>query len=401
MVELRRTKHSVPVSRSVAPTSAPTNGSALELRIHKVATKEELDRFIILPAELPGKRLNYVPPVWKDEQAFHDPVRNPELNGCDAVRFLAFRGVDVVGRVMGIIHGRYNALKSERTARFYQLDCIKDQVVATELLSAVEQWARDLGADHMIGPFGFSDKDPQGVQVEGFEHLPVIATATNPEFLPGLIEAKGYAKYADAVTYRVAVPDALPELYSRITERLLNGGRYRLLGFTSRRQLKPWIVPVLRLVNETYQHLLGFVPMDEPGMRKLADQYLPVLDPTLVKVVVDEQQLPVAFVVAMPDMSKGLQEAKGRLFPIGWWHILRAMRSTDQLDLFLGAVRPDLQGRGFTCALGVHLMAAARKRGMTHIDSHLVLESNTRMRGELERLGGTIWKRYRIYSRSL
>ncbi|MCB0770841.1 MAG: hypothetical protein KDC00_10605 [Flavobacteriales bacterium] len=373
----------------------------MELRISRVHSTVELRRYIHLPAELPGKRSNYVPPIWKDEHVFHDPQRNLELNSCRTVRFMAYQDDRAVGRVMGIVHERHNELHKELSARFYQLDCIEDPSVAAALLGSVETWARELGMDRIIGPFGLSDKDPQGVQVEGFEHLPVIATATNPAYLPGLIELQGYAKFTDAVVYRVDVPAVLPELYTRVSERLLTGGRFRLLSFTSRRQLKPWVIPVLRLVNETYQDLLGFVTMDESAMRKLADQYLPVLDPKLVKIVIDEQLHVVAFVVAMPDMSAGIVKANGRLFPLGWWHILQAMKRTDQLDLFLGAVRKDVQGRGFTCALGVYLMAAARERGLTHIDSHLVLETNHRMRAELDRLGGKVWKRYRIYSKAL
>ena len=373
----------------------------MEPRISRVSTAAEQRRFIHLPADLPGRRGNYVPPIWKDERDFHDPDRNPELESCDTVRFMAHMGDRVVGRVMGIVHRPYNQLKKERTARFYQLDCIDDPAVAAALIKAVESWAKERGMDRVIGPFGLSDKDPQGVQVEGFEHLPVIATATNPAYLPGLIEAQGYVKFTDAVVYRVEVPAVLPELYTRVSERLLTGGRFRLLSFTSRRQLKSWVMPVLRLVNETYQDLLGFVTMDEPAMQKLADQYIPILDPKLVKIVIDEQLQPVAFVVAMPDMSAGIVKAKGRLFPLGWWHILQAMKHTEQLDLFLGAVRKDLQGRGFTGALGVHLMAAARDRGLRCIDSHLVLETNHRMRAELDRLGGHVWKRYRIYTKAL
>ncbi len=375
--------------------------SAATIRLEEVVSRKQLRTFIHLPAQLADRRANYVPPIWADEVAFHDPKKNPGLADCDVVRFLAWHGDRCVGRVMGIIHNTYNTRNGERTARFYQLDVTDDKLVTAALIGTVEHWARARGMDRVIGPFGLSDKDPQGVQVEGFEHLPILATPTNPPFLPRYIEALGYAKLADAVVYKLPIPAELPAVYHAIAARLTRSGELRVVPFTSRKQLRPWILPVLRLVNVTYQDLLGFVPMTEAEMTKLAAQYMPVLDPAFVKVVADRANEPVAFVVAMPDMSKGMQKANGRVFPFGFIHLLLAMRRAKQLDLFLGAVRPDLQGRGLTCLLGVELMRTAKERGFTHIDSHLVLESNMRMRAEVERLGGWIWKRYRVFGKHL
>jgi len=255
--------------------------------------------------------------------------------------------------------------------------------------------------DRIVGPFGLSDKDPQGFQVQGFEHLPVLATPTNPPHLPEILSALGYAPFFDALSYRLPIPDELPEIYFRIAQRVTDQGHFHLVPITSKRALRPWVLPVLRLVNMAYADLYGFIPMTELEMKHLADQYMVLLDPRLVKLVVDQHDEPMAFVVAMPDMSEGLQQARGRIWPFGWWHILRSMRRSRQLDLFLGAVHPSVQGRGLTCLLGVELMAEARRRGMEVMDSHLVLESNVRMRAELERLGASIYKRYRVFQRTL
>jgi len=366
-----------------------------------VRTKADLRTFIRLPASLPGKRPNYVPPLWSEEAAWHDPRRNPALRDCATVRFLVRDKGVVTGRVMGLIHGAYNAEHQERTARFYQLDAVDHAPTVRLLLGGVEDWARGQGMDRIIGPFGSSDKDPQGLQVEGFEHVPVIATATNPSYLPGLVEACGYSKHTDCVSYQLRVPEKVPERYHRVAAYVLRSEGSRVLTFKNRRALKPWIVPVLDLVNHTYSDLLGFVPLSGPEMRKLADSYLPLLDPEFVVVVVDPSDRPVAFVVAVPDLSEGLQRAGGRLFPFGVLHILRAMRRARQLDLLLGAVRRDHQGHGLTGVLGVHLLAKARERGFSTIDSHLVLETNTRMRAQMERLGGTVYKRFRIYGKAL
>ncbi|MBK7945915.1 MAG: GNAT family N-acetyltransferase [Flavobacteriales bacterium] len=231
--------------------------------------------------------------------------------------------------------------------------------------------------------------------------MPVIATPTNPDWLPALVEACGYAPFEDMLSYRMDIPRELPPSYALIADRCLHLYGLHRVPLRTKRELKPWIVPVLRLVNATYGDLLGFAPMSEAEMRALAAKYMFILDPQLVRLIADASNEPVAFVIASPDMSEGFVRANGRLFPFGFLHILRAMKRSKQLDLLLGAVRPDLQGKGLTAALAISLFDTARERGFTHLDSHLVMQRNTRMRDELERLGAVVWKRYRVYQRSL
>lgn len=371
------------------------------IQVSVVSGAAEMRSYLRLSRDLPDQRPNRVPLLRMDEREFHDPKRNPQLVHCEVRYWLARRDGVPVGRVMGIIHRQHNQARGELTARFYDLVCIRDRDTVLALLAAVEQWARSAGMDRIIGPFGFSDKDPQGMQIEGFEQLPVIATPINPEWLPPLVEAYGYAPFEDMVSYRMDIPAQLPEVYHAIGERCLRNHGLHRVPLRSKRELKPWVVPVLRLVNATYGELLGFTPMSEAEMRALAAKYMFILDPQLVHLIADAHNEPVAFVIASPDMSEGFVRANGSIFPLGWWHILHAMKRSKQLDLLLGAVRPDLQGKGLTAALGVSLFAAARARGLTHLDSHLIMERNTRMRAELERLGAVVWKRYRVYQREL
>jgi hypothetical protein len=141
--------------------------------------------------------------------------------------------------------------------------------------------------------------------------------------------------------------------------------------------------------------------MSEEGMKRFAAQYLPILDPGFVKVIVDQQNDVVAFVVSMPDMSKGIQKAKGKLFPFGFLHILGSAKKTKQLDLLLGAVKSNFRGKGLTVMLGKSLMETASKCGLETMDSHLILETNSRMQAECENVGGKIYKRYRVYQKMI
>jgi len=373
----------------------------MSLVLKIVDSKSLLKEFIFLPEKIYKGDSRWVPPMYMDEWNFHDPKQNKALEYSDVIRLVVYQDNKAVGRVMGIINHTYNQQHIEKTARFFALDCIHDQHVAHALLSKIKQWSKEKGMSRLIGPYGFSDKDPQGLQVEGLELLPVIATPTNPAYLQKLLENEGYTKELDCVSYQIPVPEKLSPVYQRIFERIRANGSIRLLEFTSKRQLKPYIIPVFRLVNETYSPLFGFVPMTEEEMKKFAGQYLPVLDPELVKVVVNTSNELIAFVVSMPDMSSGIQKAKGRLFPFGFIHVLRAMRKTKQLNLLLGAVKSGYRGKGITILMGKYLFDSANERGLTFMDSHLILENNYVMRAECERLGGVIRKRYRVYQKLL
>lgn len=373
----------------------------MNLLLKTVDSKSLLEEFIFLPEKIYADDPRWVPPMYADEKSFHNPAQNKALQHAEVIRILAYRNHKPVGRIMGIINHTYNQKTAEKTARFFALDCINDQSVAHALITSIEQWSRGKGMTKLIGPYGFSDKDPQGLQVEGLDLLPVIATPANPAYLQALVENEGYTKELDCVSYQMPIPEELSPVYQKVLDRISANPALRLLEFTSKRKLKPYIVPVFRLVNETYAPLFGFVPMTEEEMKKFANQYLPVLEPALVKIVVDTFGEVIAFVVSMPDMSRGIQKAKGRLFPFGFIHILRAMRKTNQLNLLLGAVKPAFRGKGINVLMGKALMESARKRGMTVIDSHLILETNLVMRAECEKLGGVIRKRYRVYQKLL
>ncbi|MBW0176812.1 hypothetical protein [Sediminibacterium sp.] len=371
------------------------------LRIQKIKNSNELGNFIKLPSKLYKDDPRWVPPLYADEYQFHDSQKNPALAYAIVERWIAYKNDEPVGRIMGIIHQEYNRLHEEKTARFFQMDCINDLQVASLLLQTVEEWASENEMHQLIGPFGFSDKDPQGFQIDGLEHLPVIATPAHPAYMPLLLESLGYSKYLDCVSYRIPIPDQLPALYERVLTRVAQNTQVHLLEFRSRKELKPYVLPVFQLINETYRSLFGFVPMSDSEIDKMVKQYLPILNPSFVKAIVDDKGTLLSFVVAMPDMSKGLQKAKGKLFPFGLLYILSAMRKSKQLNLLLGAVKEGYRGKGLDVFMAMALIKTASAKRMTHMDSHLILETNRTMRAECEKLGGELYKRFRVFIKEL
>lgn len=373
----------------------------MPVTIRAVNTPGELRTYIHLPENIHAQHRNWLPPFFMDERAYYNPAKNKAFRYCDTLLLLAWREHRPVGRIMGIIHHPHNEAQGEKNVRFAHFDCFEDEAAAYALLDAVETWGRSRGMTHCIGPFGFSDKDPQGLQIEGFDELPIMVTACNLPYLPGYLDRRGYSKKLDCLDYRIDLQREIPESYPRIFERVRRRLPYTVLEFQKRRALRPWIVPVFRLVNNAYKDIYGFMPLDEQEMRETADRYLPVLDPRFVKAVVDADGHLLAFMLGLPNMTPGIQKARGRIFPFGWWHILRAARRSTQIDLLLGAVDAPYRGRGLDMLMGWKMIESARAAGLRTMESHLILETNQPMRAEFERMGAQVVKRFRIWQKPL
>ena len=337
-----------------------------------------------------------------DEWKFFNPFKNKAFSYCDTILILAKNDNKVVvGRAMGIIHKGYNELKGEKTGRFGWFESIDNQGVAHAMLDYLQEWAKARGMEKLIGPFGFSDKDPQGCLIDGFEHRAVLTTIYHPPYYRKLIENEGFVKDKDLVEYLIPVPGSIPEFYQQIYDRAMRNHHIRIMEFKRKKELKPYIVPVLQLMNETFSEIYGSFPLTENEMIELAKEYLPVLDPEFVKVVIADNGEIVAFIIGMPDVADGLQKANGRLLPFGIFYILRAAKKTDKLVLLLGGIRSDFQGKGLDALMGIKMLETATRRKFRIIDSHLELETNFKVRAEMEKMGGRVAKVFRIYKKSL
>jgi len=372
----------------------------MKIEIREVRCKNELKQFIYLPAKIYKNNSVWVPPIYSDEWKYFNKKKYKHYKYCDTILFLAFRGKEVVGRIMGIINKEYNLLKNEKTARFEHFVCYDAAEIAKLLFEKIKDWAKEKNMNELVGPFGFNDKDPQGLLIEGYEHHPVISTIYNEKYLVRLLEGEGFTKKTDLVAYNIPVTEKIPEFYNRIFERVNKNNDFEVLEFTSRKKLKPYIVPVFRMVNKTFVDIYGFAPISDEEAIEFADIYLPVIDHKFVKLVYKDGK-EVAFILAMPDISQGIKKAKGKLFPFGILKILRSGKKTKKLVLLLGAIDPKYRGIGLDSILGIKTLRSAQKKGMTNIDSHLELEGNTKVRAEMEKMGGKVYKKYRIYKKEI
>ncbi len=371
------------------------------ISVEPVSRRRDLAEFVRFPERLHRSHHDWTPPLRKDEHRLFDPRHNRALAYCDHALWLARdEGGATVGRIVGIINRRYNEARGERTARFSHIDCIESLEVASVLLERVRVWAGERGMRRMIGPMGFTDQDPEGLLVDGFDEEPSIASYFNFPYVVRFLEALAWMKEVDYVVYKVPVPETLPPVYERVFARVMQSGRLRLLEFDNRRQLRPFIRPILDLMNETFRDLIGYSELDAEELADLERRYRYVVDPRFVKVVLDGEEV-IGFIIALPNLAPALRRARGRLLPVGWLWLLRADRLTRRLDLLLGGIREAYRGRGVDVLLGAAMVRAARRSGFEYMDSHHELESNTRVQAEMQRMGGTVYKRYRVYQRTV
>lgn len=374
----------------------------MEIQIKEVRTKQELHDFIHLPAKIHKGHKNWVPPLYMDDWEYFNPKKNKSFSYCDHLFLLAISDGKVVGRCMGLIHHKYNTQHNETNGRFSYIETWNDQEVFHALIEYVAKWAKEKGMTKLIGPLAFSDKDPQGYMTDGFDETIVIASYCNYPYIIDLLEKEGFEKKVDLVVYKTPIPDELPPLYKMVSQRFhQNNNNLKAMTFTSRRKVKPYIRPVLQLINETFTNIYGFTPFTEKEMDDFANRYLFLINPRFIQIMMNENNEVVGTIIGMSDISKGIQKSKGYLFPFGFIHILTAGRKSKQLNLLLGAVDPRYQGRGMEVMLGINMIAAAKKAGKTFVDSHLELEYNTKVRAEMERMGGVVYKKYRIFQKDL
>ncbi|KAF0237769.1 MAG: hypothetical protein FD181_1634 [Prolixibacteraceae bacterium] len=361
-----------------------------------------LREFIHLPAKIHRKHTNWVPPIYMDEWTYFNPKKNRAFEHCTTVLYIAEKDGGTVGRIMGIISRQYNEAHEVNDVRFCYLETYEDQVVFNALVDAVAIWAGKYGIGRIVGPLGFSDKDPQGWLIEGYNEPIVIASNCNYAYMNKFAEEMGFSKEVDLVVYQIPIPDELPEFYKSIFKRFTTReNKLYLKEFTNRRQIRPYIYKVLALVNLTFSGIYGFVPFTLKEMKDFANRYLYLINPRFIKLVLNENDEVAAFLIAMSHISEGIQKSKGYLLPLGFIPILTAGRKSKQLNLLLGGIAPEYQGRGLDVMMGIKLIESAKRAGKTIIDSHLELETNLKVRAEMEKMGGKVYKRYRIYQKVL
>lgn len=376
----------------------------MSIEIKPVApTKKELKKFVQFGIDLYKGNDYFIPPLIFDEVNTLLPDKNPAFDFCKSQSFMAYRDGKPVGRITGIINSIVNERTGEKTLRFGFADFIDDDEVVDRLFGAVEAWGREQGMTSIVGPMGFSDMDHEGMLIEGFEELGTMATIYNYPYYPAQMERMGYEKEVDWMEYRMTVPDAVPDKYLRIANIVSKKYNLRTIKFTSRKKIKNQYGRALfELINEAYDGLYGYSPLTERQINYYIDMYLGILRLEDVCVIVDADDKLVAVGISIPSFSRALQKGKGKLFPFGWWHLLKALRGkTDIVDLLLIAVKPEYLSKGVNALIFADLLPGYIRNGYKYAESNPELEENASVQLQWQYFERRQHRRRRAFKKSL
>ena len=367
------------------------------------AKKSEIKKYVQFGIDLYKGNDCYVPPLVFDEVDSLLPDKNPAFDFCKAQSFMAYRDNKPVGRITAIINNIVNERTGEKTMRFGWVDFIDDNEVVDALFNAAEEWGRSQGMTTIIGPMGFSDMDHEGMLVDGFNEMGTMATIYNYPYYPTHMERMGFEKDADWVEFRITIPEAVPEKHQRIADIVRRKHNLHTVKFTSRKKLKEKYGQALfDLINEAYDKLYGFSPLTQRQIDYYINMYLGFLRLDDVSVIVDADEKLVGLGISMPSFSRALQKSGGKLFPFGWWHILKAMQGkTDTVDLMLIAISKEYLSKGVNALLFADLIPAYSKNGYQWAESNPELEDNANVQLQWQYFDYRQHRRRRAFKKSL
>ena len=376
-----------------------------KIEIRPAQTKKEMKQFIRFNYELYKDNPYSVPDIYEDMVAtFSD--KNPAMEFCDAVYYLAYRDGEIVGRVAGIINHKANKRWEQKMVRFGYIDFIDDMEVSKALISAVEKWGKEKGMDYIQGPLGFTDMDAEGMLIEGFEELGTNATIYNYPYYPKHIEALGFEKEADWVELLMTVPreTGIPERLERIAKIVIEKYGLQIKRYTSRSKLrKDYGKQIFEVINEAFKPLFGYSELNERQIDLYVNTYIPFIDLKLVSLITDANGKLICVGISMPSLSKALQKAKGKLFPFGWLHLLKALKwkKPDTLDLMLVGVLPEYQGKGINAVLFYDLLPNYISEGYKYVETNPELEVNNKVQSQWIYFERRQHKRRRCFKKKL
>ena len=348
--------------------------------------RSNLKKFVEFQIKLYEGNPYFIPPLVSDEIATLDSKVNPAFDHCESAYFMAYRDGKPVGRIAVMINKQVNEKENSRQARFGFVDFIDDAEVSKALFDTAEQWAKEKGMDNIVGPLGFTDLDNEGMLINGFEELGTMATIYNYPYYPQHIERLGYEKEVDWHEFLIEVPEQIPDKHKRIAEIVKKKFNLRVVKFTSRKALKEQYGQALfELINEAYDNLYGYSRLTKRQIDYYIKIYLGMLNLDLVTLIVDGDDQLVGVGISIQSMSRALQKSKGKMFPFGWWHLLKGLKGkNDRVDLLLVAVKPQYMGKGVNALLFTDLIPAYNKYGFKWAESNPELESNAAVQNQWE-----------------
>ncbi len=369
----------------------------MTVEIREARVLKDVKTFIRFPFSLYKNSEYWIPPLIKEDLHTLRPDKNPSFDHCEAVYYLAYKNKKIVGRIAGIINWSFIELWKKKYARFCWFDFIDDEKVSAALLDKVEQWALSKGMDALLGPMGFTTFEHQGILIEGFDELPTFLSAYNYPYYQTHMDKRDYVKEVDYVEYEVKTPESVPEKAIRLNNVIKKRMKVKLLKATSNKAILPYATQVFDVINAAYRPLFGFVPLTEKQVDLLIKKFVSFVKPEYISIVLGEDEKVVGFQISAPSLSRAFQKARGRLFPFGFIHLLKAYKKPDCVDIILVGVHPDFQNKGINAIFMTDLTETCINKGVRIAESNAEMEENVSVQNFWRYYDSRQHKRKRIY----
>ena len=367
-------------------------------------TKRNLLKFVHFPIDTLYRDSKYfVPPLVTDELNTLRPDKNPAFDFCEAVYYLAYRDGKIVGRVAGIINHVVNERSNKKEARFSYIDFIDDAEVVDALIDAVTRWGKSKGMEHLTGPLSFTDMDPEGMLIEGYDRVGTSGGIYNYPYYPKHMERLGFVKDADWIEMLITIPKDIPEKMVRISNLVAQRYNLTTIKYTNRKQLvADYGDAIFKLINVAYDDIFGYSPLSDKQIKHYIKMYLPFLPLKDLALAVDKDTRElIAVGISIPSMAKALIQNRGRLLPMGWKPLLHAFKHNDVVDLMLIAVKPEFQNKGVNSLLFTDLIPCFNEYGYKYAESNRELELNSKVLKQWEYFERDQHKRRRAFTKEI
>ena len=377
---------------------------SLEIRQVDANDKKQLRQFILFPEKLYKHNPYYVPNLVFDEMDTLNPSKNPASDFCDQVLYMAYKDGKPVGRIAGIINRWANERWKHDEVRFGSFDTIDDKEVSAALIAKVEAFGKAHGMTHIVGPLGFTDFDPEGMLVEGYDQQSTMPLIYNYPYYVSHIEALGFKKDADWLEYRITVPEVIPEKFERVAKIVAEKNNFKIRPVTRKIIRKEdYATKLFAVITDTYKDLYEYTMLPDNLADKYIGFYLKILDLRYISSIENDKGEIVAFGVTMPSIADALIKSRGRLLPFGWWHLLKALfiKHSEGAELLLMGARADVRKTGVTALLVCDMFHKYQKMGVKWAESNAELEDNYSIRNHFEAFERIQHKRRRSYKKEI
>ncbi|MDG1929736.1 MAG: GTP cyclohydrolase [Flavobacteriaceae bacterium] len=373
------------------------------IEIIEVTSRQQHRAFFQFPFDLYRNCPQWVPTITKEEMDIFNPQKNAVFEHAMARLFLATKKGKIVGRIAAMINWVEVEELKKTKVRFGWYDTIDDLEVSQKLIEAVEAVAIAEGMTYIEGPMGFSNMDKAGLLVQGYEHMNTMITWYHYPYQKEHLEKLGLQKQSEWIEFKIDIYDAKdsPEKVKKFARVIKERYKLKSLEFKTTKDVEPHVDKMFELLNQTYNKLQSFVPIQQHQIEVYKKKYLPYVHPDFIKCVVDENDEMIGFAITMPSFTKALKRINGNMFPFGFYHLWRALRKNNRASFYLIGIKESYQSKGVTAIIFQDIQEMFNKRGITEVETNPELEENKAIQSMWKNYKHELHKRRRTYRKDI